>query len=215
MRDVERLLYVVARLGFISIAIGLAIMTAALIPFLSETSASASIEPGEAYFIPSSLEPGATISINVGGEGLYLYVLKTPKVIHIQTSVPELLISLPEGSPNSVERLSTSPTTPSTDVFVDTVERLDELLKAPWVDVIANGTDALSLSFYSEEHCVIVVVLANRGDRPLFGYWDVEVERRLVPPRKAVWFVGGFMGVGACMAIPWAYTRLKERRSPR
>ena len=214
MRDVERLLYVVARLGFISIAIGLAIMTAALIPFLSETSASASIEPGEAYFIPSSLEPGATISINVGGEGLYLYVLKPPKVIRIQAISPELLISLPERSPSSVERPNTSPTPSSTDVFVGTVEQLDELLKASEVDVIANGTDALSLSFYSEEHCLILVVLANRGDRPLFGYWDIEVERRLVPPHRAVWFVGGFMGAGACMAIPWAYVELKKRKRP-
>ena len=214
MRDIGRLLYVLARLGFISIAVGLAIMTAALIPFLSEASASASIKPGKAYFIPGSLEPGATISINVGGERLYLYVLKIPKVIRIQAIPPELLISLPEGS-SSVERPSMSPKLLSTDVFVDTVERLDELLKAPEVEVIANGTDALSFSFYSEEHCVIVVVLANRGDRPLFGYWDIKVERRLVPPHKAVWFVGGFMGAGACMAIPWAYTRLKERRSPR
>jgi len=186
MRDIERLLYVVARLGFISIAVGLAISIAALIPFSSGASASIIVGPGKAYFIVSSLEPGTTISIKAGGEGLELYILKIPL---------ELPIPSPEGETGSVEQL-------------------DELLAIPNVDVIANGRDVISLGLYSEERYSILVVLANRGDKTLFGYWDIKVERRLVPPHKAVWLVGGFVGAGACMTIPWAYVELKKRKRP-
>jgi len=187
MRDIRRIFYVMARFGFISIAIGLAISVAALIPFTNQVSVSTSVGPRKARFVMNSIEPGTTVYIKARGEGLELYVLKFPIEFPILSPV--------EG--------------------VNGVEVLDALLAVPGVQVVENKKDALSLVFYSEERCIILLILANRGDEVLSGYWDVKVERRLVPPHKAVWFVGGFMGAGACMVLPWAYTRLKERRSPR
>jgi len=177
----ERLSYVMGRLGLMALLMALAIFSISLLEFPHLISSQwGEVQSGYSCLV-IFVEEGGSLIVNIESDGLEIYILKGER---------DLIMNLSARTFN--------------------LTFLDEVLSSGDVEVLVNATGNYKGEVYFREASYVAVVVANRLAELKGFHLDVRERTKLVPTFRARYTAAIFALAGSLMLAPEAYRRISQ-----
>ena len=193
MSAVKRAAYVIMRLGFLLIAIALAVIacTAITLP-AGWRGHSGTLPPGQVIWALTRTEPG--LHTDIWAEA------NATADIYVLTGSAEALAPF----------LSQIGPMPAPPINASTI---DALLQRPDVEVLAEAKEHLRWGRDWDEEALVLVAIVNRLNRTVHADISISEKVRLMPLDRAMQALPYLLVPGIAFCLPQAYFRLLRRES--